>query len=254
MAKARRGPWRDGRTQASLGWLLPLILLTLASELTFARAEEKGCDQPKVMPAADNDPETINLTLYEVPPPPRPQVLPPPRRVKKPKARPQYELEMEMPTPEQLFRTESETTFRERIRREGQRRNIKVRFPADTLPTALVPLPRFRHWPSRSAEYVPSVVCYRPLYFEDKNSERYGWHVPLMQPLISTGKFYFQALLLPYHLAVQPPWACHCNSGYPLPGDPVPYMIYLQTWDHTLHLKGNSLDADLAFQGPSISP
>ena len=126
--------------------------------------------------------------------------------------------------------------MRERLVREAQERKAKLEFPGDTSYTPKE-LPRVR--PPQETTVVPYVVCYQPLYFEDKNSERYGWHIPLVQPLISTGKFYLDTLLLPYNMGVRFPWQCECNSGYPLPGDPVPYMIYLPPWSW----KGAALEA-----------
>ena len=133
------------------------------------------------------------------------------------------EIQLDLPHPSQVFRVESEATFRDRLRREAQQRKIPISFPKD----AVAPGPRARGlvcpFLPRTTFLVPSVLCYRPLYFEDQNTERYSWIVPGLQPLISTGKFYMRTLLLPYSLAIQPPWSWECNTGYPLPGDPVPY-------------------------------
>jgi hypothetical protein len=140
------------------------------------------------------------------------------------------EIQLEAPRPDQLFRPESEATFRERMRAEANQKHATAEFPKDA---EVVPAGSSRLLPPRTATYIPYIVCYRPLYFEDKNTERYGWHLPLLQPLVSTGKFYVDTLLLPYNMGVQPPWACECNAGYYLPGDPVPYMAYLPPWSWT---------------------
>ena len=84
-----------------------------------------------------------------------------------------------------------------------------------------------RPWAARSTVLVPNVVCYNPLYFEEKNTERCGWDWSIFQPIVSTGAFYADVVIFPYNFGVQPCWACECNSGYPLPGDPAPYHFYL---------------------------
>ena len=130
-----------------------------------------------------------------------------------------------LPPGEQVFRAEPEAVLLERLRRESLERGQTAQFPG----TPGCPRPRGcrrRRLPPSAATVVPYVVCYRPLYFEDKNTERYGRTLGVVQPVVSTGKFYLDILLLPYHLAVLPPWQCECNTGYCLPGDPVPYLIY----------------------------
>jgi hypothetical protein len=72
----------------------------------------------------------------------------------------------------------------------------------------------------------PYYVCYGRLYFEEKNSERFGWDLGPMQPLISTLYFYKDMLFLPYHFGTRPCQRYECSAGYCLPGDPVPYLLY----------------------------
>jgi hypothetical protein len=72
----------------------------------------------------------------------------------------------------------------------------------------------------------PMYVCYGRLYFEDKNTERYGWDLGMLQPLVSTGKFYADLLSFPYHYGTRPCQRFEADAGYCLPGDPVPYLIY----------------------------
>lgn len=81
--------------------------------------------------------------------------------------------------------------------------------------------------------FVPSAMrveanylCYGRLYFEDKNSERYGWELGPLQPFVSTLKFYKDVLSLPYNYGTRPCQRFEANAGYCLPGDPVPYLIY----------------------------
>jgi hypothetical protein len=78
-----------------------------------------------------------------------------------------------------------------------------------------------------TAEVVePNYVCYGRLYFEQINSERYGWDFGAMDPLLSVGKFYLDVATLPYHAFTRPCDKCECSAGYCLPGDPVPLYLY----------------------------
>ncbi len=72
----------------------------------------------------------------------------------------------------------------------------------------------------------PNYVCYERLYFEDKNTERYGWDLGMIQPLVSVGEFYADVALFPYHFGTRPCQRFEADAGYCLPGDPVPYLIY----------------------------
>jgi hypothetical protein len=72
----------------------------------------------------------------------------------------------------------------------------------------------------------PTYVCYDRLYFEDKNSDRFGWEFGPLQPLVSAGNFYANLLSLPYHYGTRPCQRFETDAGYCLPGDPVPYLIY----------------------------
>jgi hypothetical protein len=72
----------------------------------------------------------------------------------------------------------------------------------------------------------PTYVCYRRLYFEDKDTERYGWELGVLQPVVSLGKFYLDMAMFPYNFATRPCQRFEANAGYCLPGDPVPYLIY----------------------------
>lgn len=113
------------------------------------------------------------------------------------------------PTADRLFRLESEQAFRDRLAQELPK--VKnVRFPMD------VPL---ISW-ARPAEPFPEMrvapvifpICYRPLYFEDKRTGRFGQYVPYLQPVISLSRFYADVLLLPIHVVTTPPWTFECDN------------------------------------------
>ena len=74
----------------------------------------------------------------------------------------------------------------------------------------------------------PVYVVHRRLYYEELNSERYGWDTGFAQPLVSTLAFYKDVLLWPAKLASYPCDRYDASAGKCLPGSPVPYLIYPQ--------------------------
>lgn len=146
----------------------------------------------------------------------------------------------EIPSAERLFRLESEQAYRERFKKEyKESKKRDLEFPKE--PELVPPGTTYagRLWPVQTTDRVAAYVCYNPLYFEDLNSERYGWDAGIFQPLLSTGKFYVDLLKLPYEMGIQMPWHCEYNSGYCLPGDPVSYYLYYPRWSW----KGAALQA-----------
>jgi hypothetical protein len=72
----------------------------------------------------------------------------------------------------------------------------------------------------------PSYVVYQPLYFEEKNAERYGWDLGPVQPVVSTLYFLKDVLLWPQNCLAYPHHRFETNAGQCWPGDPVPYLCY----------------------------
>jgi len=71
-----------------------------------------------------------------------------------------------------------------------------------------------------------SSLCYKPLYFEDVQLERYGHYChPLLQPVVSRVRFLVQVPLLPYSMGVNPPCECVYDLGYYRPGNCAPSML-----------------------------
>src|SRR5262249_45281632 len=69
----------------------------------------------------------------------------------------------------------------------------------------------------------PWTFCYRPLYFEDIDLERYGCTCGILQPAVSEAKFIGTVAMLPYKMAVRPPRSCQCSNGFSRCGDcPLP--------------------------------
>jgi hypothetical protein len=149
--------------------------------------------------------------------------LPPPKAEEEKGA---YPIETEVPNGLKLFRRESEAALKERMRQEKRDRDDfgPLVFPEEQ------PLPREvylgRRWPQSRELVEPSYLCHGRLYFEEKNSDRYGWDLGIIQPLVSAASFYGDLLTFPYHWATRPCQRYDCSAGKCLPGDPVPYLCY----------------------------
>jgi hypothetical protein len=86
------------------------------------------------------------------------------------------------------------------------------------------PDPRYlRHWPANQASWASPAFCYKPLYFEQINLERYGigYSCPT-NALVSGGKFFADATLLPVKIFKTHPHSCECTLGHRRPGDCTP--------------------------------
>ncbi len=73
--------------------------------------------------------------------------------------------------------------------------------------------------PGIGCSYTPWTICFRPLYFEEQNVERYGYRVPVLQSAISGTAFLKNVAMLPYHMRVNPPRSCVCSNGFSRIGD-----------------------------------
>jgi len=140
-----------------------------------------------------------------------------------------FSVQLNPPGPQRLFRLESERSLQERMQQENRQRpgsaQQRLEFPPEP---DIAQGKRFlmRDWSQLHEVVEPAYVCYGRLLFEDRNSERYGWDLGAVQPFVSLALSWKDALLLPYHRATDP-CRCHdCNTGYCLPGDPVPYVLY----------------------------
>jgi hypothetical protein len=138
----------------------------------------------------------------------------------------EFQIQLLPPSFERLVQIESEDSLRERIRQELRERTPPERalFPEEK-PATTEPY-RARQFAPQVALAEPGYVNHGRLWFEERNSERYGWDFGVVQPVISTGYFAFDFMTLPYHFASRP---CDCtdsSAGKCRPGDPVPYLIY----------------------------
>jgi hypothetical protein len=139
----------------------------------------------------------------------------------------EFQIQLEPASAPRLFgHLESEEALRERIRQEFRNQVPPDRavFPEE-VEGPEEPFRR-RVSPPIVARVEPNYVCYGRLFFEDRNSERYGWDLGWVQPFVSAGLFYADLVALPYHWGEAPCGCWDCSAGYCLPGDPVPYLFY----------------------------
>jgi hypothetical protein len=87
--------------------------------------------------------------------------------------------------------------------------------------------PKTTDYPPMRVNHEPLYIVHRRLHFEEKNAERYGWDLGIIQPLVSAAYFYKDVLLWPNSLASGVAYGFwDANSGKCLPGSPTPYMLY----------------------------
>jgi len=83
-----------------------------------------------------------------------------------------------------------------------------------------------RGWTPSTMAWTASALCHKPLYFEQVQHERYGHTAgPFRQPWIDGAHFFGSALMLPYNMALDPPWECEYDLGYYRPGSCAPWQI-----------------------------
>jgi hypothetical protein len=137
-----------------------------------------------------------------------------------------YVIQLEVPSLERVTRRESEKNLQERIRQEGRNRPDigRVEFPYEP-PISTEPYTP-RQFPPMTCAVEPNYLCYGRLYFEEKNSERFGWDLGPINPLVSTSIFFWDVLTFPYQFGTDICRCYECSAGYCLPGDPIPYYLY----------------------------
>lgn len=83
-----------------------------------------------------------------------------------------------------------------------------------------------RQWLASTYTWHASALCHKPLYFEEAQLERYGHTAGrIRQPLLSGAHFFGSMILLPYQMAISPPWECEYSLGYYRPGSCAPWHI-----------------------------
>ena len=82
-----------------------------------------------------------------------------------------------------------------------------------------------RAWTPQTVTWHASALCHKPLYFENRQLERYGHtHGPVLQPIHSTAHFFVSLFALPYKTAIHPPTECMYALGYYRPGNCAPWL------------------------------
>ncbi len=137
-----------------------------------------------------------------------------------------YLIQLLPPPRDRLFRLYNEDALREQIRQEG--RSVIPRqptvFPEEQPVTAEPYSPR--EFAPEVALAEPAYVNYKRLYFQDVNTERYGWELGFVQPIFSAGRFFADLAVVPYRFASRPFDCVESSAGYCLPDSPVPYLLY----------------------------
>lgn len=136
-----------------------------------------------------------------------------------------FTIRTELPGFERQFQRWSEDQFFEALRLEAQTRvgAQRVYFPER------VPVSREKYKGRQFNQMVstvePSFIVHRRLLFEQKNFDRHGWELGALQPAVSTGRFFYDVVALPYHTWTRPLQKWDSSAGKILPGDDVPLMF-----------------------------
>jgi hypothetical protein len=128
----------------------------------------------------------------------------------------------ERPEKKPITRAQMEEDFKKM--KAGRKDLSGTYFPAyDTIPTA----PYKGHsYAQMAIQAEPHYVCFGRLFFEEKNTERYGWDAGPVTPLLLTANFCNDCLSLPYKVCSFPRLRYDSSAGQCLPGDPVPALAY----------------------------
>ena len=138
----------------------------------------------------------------------------------------EYQYLVATPSPEVLFRLESEAEFQVRLDQEWRDNGHKDRLIFPEEPVISRDKYLGRAWPQYTETAEPNFVCYKRLMFEQLNYERQGWDLGVLDMPLSTGAFFADIALLPYHAFTDPFRTFECSAGYCLPGDPTPLLLY----------------------------
>ncbi len=156
----------------------------------------------------------------------------------------EYYVRTELPGPQRLFMRESEAQFYDRIRQDLKRQQGTgpAIFPEEPIISREsyehVPYPRLdpvtkQPYP-RIAEVVePCYVCHGRLLFEQPNFERIGYDFGMCQPGLQMATFYYDLIMLPYHINSNYKVRGECSVGKCLPGDQAPFTVPIERFSVT---------------------
>ncbi len=83
-----------------------------------------------------------------------------------------------------------------------------------------------RNWSGTTFTFKASLLCHKPLYFEEVDLERYGHSLnPLIGPVWSGVHFFITIPTLPYQMSLAPINECQYILGYYRPGNCAPYLF-----------------------------
>ncbi|MGL4421644.1 MAG: hypothetical protein ACRCZF_13330, partial [Gemmataceae bacterium] len=94
------------------------------------------------------------------------------------------------PTRGDVFRMDDDAALEKRILRELGNKTESFPPIAKVTPPGTVYVPKTGESPPSHIKLEPNYIVHRRLYFEEKNSERYGWDVGPAQPVFSAVYFY----------------------------------------------------------------
>lgn len=139
----------------------------------------------------------------------------------------EFQVQTDPPGLERLSQIDSDSKLEERIRQETLERTDReqVVFPEEPILSREAYAGRVGLWPVRQLVVEPNYVVYRKLFFQQLNTERYGWDLGPITPVLCAGKFLTDFATVPLQFGARP---CErdASTGYFLPGDPVPLMLY----------------------------
>ena len=116
-----------------------------------------------------------------------------------------------------------------------------------------------RGWPFDNYNWLPTCLCYQPLYFEEPNLERYGYGCgcytccgsTCVQSACSAAHFFATVPALPYMMAANCPCECNYALGDYRPGSCPPWRYQCcapctRLWRRCRRCRGLRLDFDAA--------
>lgn len=87
-----------------------------------------------------------------------------------------------------------------------------------------------RDWPLSPFTWEATAACHGNLMFEDINLERYGQSFRVVQPVVSGGRFFGRAALMPYLAVAEYTHDCRYTLGHYRPGNDLPYQHHYIPW------------------------
>ncbi|MCA9177663.1 MAG: hypothetical protein KDB14_24510 [Planctomycetales bacterium] len=108
-----------------------------------------------------------------------------------------------------------------------------------------------RAFPPMTFTWTASGLCHKPLYFEEKNLERYGHAAPpFVQPVLSGAHFFGSLVTLPYQMGIHPAYECRYDLGDYRPGSCAPWLVP----NVPISLRGALLEAGFVTGGFFLLP